>query len=160
MTNYYSRNAWHILWISYLNFPFFQLACALFHWTGYEFGYLARDQNLPECKCANTTFVSGKTRFKKIATDCVCSELLKYIICWNLRFIFRVFLPLQFTGQHSSCMNALKLKIAFFTWTFLSLTRFYVSSDTHLDNVFCGKKLICTISFPKLKKIQFNNFKN
>ena len=46
-----------------------------------SFGMQHVTKIFPNANDANTTFVSEKTGFKKIATGCVCSELLKYIIC-------------------------------------------------------------------------------
>ena len=70
----------------------------------------------------NTTFLTGKTRFKKIATDCVCSELLKHVLK-NIKIYVEIFALIYvfsflydcFTGQRSSHMDTLKMKIAFFT---------------------------------------------
>ena len=49
---------------------------------------------------ANTTFVSEKTGFKKIATDCVCSELLKYVFFVLIR-VFSFFYNLPVNALHA-----------------------------------------------------------
>ena len=70
-------------------------------------------------------------------------------------FNLRVFHPLQFTGQHSSRMNTLKMKVAFFMWTFLSLTRFqiYVHVSSDARQRFVWEKINMYNILSKTKKI-------